>query len=39
MAMANLDIIVMVISVVACVIGAVLAGTFFLNRALDKSAR
>jgi len=37
--MANLDVIVMVISVVTCVIGAVLAGTFFLNKALDKSAR
>ena len=39
MAMANLDIIVMVISVVTCVIGAILAATFFLNRYLDKSPR
>ena len=39
MAMANLDIIVMVISVVTCVIGAILAGTFLLNRCLDKSPR
>jgi uncharacterized protein YneF (UPF0154 family) len=37
--MANLDVIVMVISVVTCVIGAVLAGTFLLNRAMDKSPR
>ncbi len=37
--MANLDVIVMVISVVTCVIGAVLAGTFLLNRSLDKSPR
>ena len=39
MAIANLDIIVMVISVVTCVIGAILAATFFLNRCLDKSPR
>jgi hypothetical protein len=37
--MANLDVILMVILIVTCVIGAVLAGTFFLNRALDKSLR
>jgi hypothetical protein len=39
MAIANLDIIVMVISVVTCVICGVLAATFFLNRCLDKSPR
>ena len=36
---ANFDIILMVISVVTCVIGAVLAATLFLNRCLDKSPR
>jgi uncharacterized protein YneF (UPF0154 family) len=39
MAMANLDIIVMVISVVTCVICGVLAATFLLNKCLDKSPR
>jgi hypothetical protein len=36
--MANLDVILMVISVVTFVIGLVLAGTFFLNKALDRNA-
>jgi hypothetical protein len=36
--MANLDVILMVISVVTLVIGLVLAGTFCLNRALDRSS-
>ena len=36
--MANLDVIFMVIAVVSCVIGLVLFGTYFLNRALDRSA-
>jgi hypothetical protein len=36
--MANLDVILMVISVVILVIGLVLAGTFWLNKALDRSA-
>jgi hypothetical protein len=36
--MANIDVIVMVIVVVALVIGLVLAGTYFLNKALDRSA-
>jgi hypothetical protein len=36
--MANLDVILMVIAVVACVIGLVLFGTYYLNRALDRNA-
>jgi hypothetical protein len=36
--MANLDVILMVISVVILVIGLVLAGTFWLNKALDRNA-
>ena len=37
--MANLDVILMVISVVTCVIGLVLAGTFYLNKGLDQASR
>ena len=36
--MANLDVIVMVITVVTCVIGMVLFGTYCLNRILDRGA-
>jgi hypothetical protein len=36
--MANLDVILMVIAVVACVIGLVLFGTYYLNRTLDRNA-
>ena len=36
--MANLDVIVMVIAVVACVIGLILFATYCLNRGLDRSA-
>jgi hypothetical protein len=36
--MANMDVILMVISVVSCVIGLVLFGTYYLNRSLDRSA-
>jgi hypothetical protein len=36
--MANLDVILMVISLVAIVIGLVLFGTYRLNKALDKNA-
>jgi hypothetical protein len=36
--MANLDVILMVIAVVALVIGLVLFGTYYLNRALDRNA-
>ena len=36
--MANLDVISMVISLVAIVIGLVLFGTYCLNRSLDRSA-
>jgi hypothetical protein len=36
--MANLDVILLVIAVVACVIGLVLAGTYCLSRSLDKNA-
>jgi hypothetical protein len=35
--MANLDVILMVIGVVACVIGMVLFGTYYLNKKLDQS--
>jgi hypothetical protein len=35
---ANIDVILMVIGVVACVIGLVLFGTYFLNKGLDQSA-
>jgi hypothetical protein len=35
---ANIDVILMVIGIVACVIGLVLFGTYFLNRGLDQSA-
>jgi hypothetical protein len=37
--MANLDVILMVISVVTLVIGLVLFGTYCLNKSLDRSAR
>jgi hypothetical protein len=36
--MANLDVILMVISLVTIVIGLVLFGTYCLNKALDKNA-
>jgi hypothetical protein len=36
--MANLDVILMVVALVACVIGLVLFGTYCLNRGLDRSA-
>jgi hypothetical protein len=36
--MANMDVILMVIAVVALVIGLVLFGTYYLNRTLDRSA-
>jgi hypothetical protein len=36
--MANLDVILMVIAVVALVIGLVLFGTYYLNRTLDRNA-
>jgi hypothetical protein len=36
--MANIDVILMVIAVVSCVIGLVLFGTYYLNRALDRNA-
>ncbi len=36
--MANLDVIFMVIALVACVIGLVSFGTYYLNRSLDRSA-
>jgi len=35
--MANVDVILMVISVVTCVIGLLLAATFCLNKFLDES--
>jgi len=35
--MANFDVILMVISVVTCVIGLLLAATFVLNKSLDSS--
>jgi hypothetical protein len=34
----NLDVILMVVVVVTLVIGLVLFGTYYLNRALDRSA-
>ena len=37
--MANIDVILMVISVVTIVIGLVLFGTYYLNKTLDQSAR
>ena len=36
--MANLDVILMVISVVTCVIGLGLFGTYYVNKALDPAA-
>jgi hypothetical protein len=36
--MANIDVILMVISVVTIVIGLVLFGTYCLNKALDRNA-
>jgi hypothetical protein len=36
--MANIDVILMVIGLVACVIGLVLFGTYYLNKTLDRSA-
>jgi hypothetical protein len=36
--MANLDVILMVISLVTLVIGLVLAGTLWLSKALDRNA-
>ena len=36
--MANIDVILMVIGLVTCVIGLVLFGTYYLNKALDRSA-
>jgi hypothetical protein len=36
--MANIDVILMVIGIVACVIGLVLFGTYYLNKTLDRSA-
>jgi hypothetical protein len=36
---ANIDVILMVIGLVACVIGLVLFGTYYLNKTLDQSAR
>jgi hypothetical protein len=35
--MANIDVILMVIMLVTLVIGLVLAGTYFLNRSLDRN--
>jgi|GraSoiStandDraft_5_1057265.scaffolds.fasta_scaffold44344_1 hypothetical protein len=35
--MANIDVILMVLGVVACVIGMVLFGTYYLNKRLDRS--
>jgi uncharacterized protein YneF (UPF0154 family) len=35
--MANIDVILMVLGVVACVIGMVLFGTYVLNKKLDQS--
>jgi hypothetical protein len=35
--MQNIDVILMVISVVICVIGMLLAGTFCLSKSLDRS--
>jgi hypothetical protein len=36
--MANIDVILMVIGLVTCVIGLVLFGTYYLNKALDRNA-
>jgi hypothetical protein len=36
--MANIDVILLVIALVACVIGLVLFGTYCLNKSLDRSA-
>jgi hypothetical protein len=36
--MANIDVILMVIGIVSCVIGLVLFGTYWMNKALDRSS-
>ena len=36
--MANLDVILMVVSVVSCVLVLVFFGTYYLNKVVDRSA-
>ena len=36
--MANLDVILMVISLVACVLGLAFVGMYFLNKAVDQNS-